>query len=278
MVILETYRTMINLKNLFKKKSEKPKETKPKNDFPEGLKWIFVSLVVNFQGITKKEILKIANDIANIINNTHAMINEKGEYVGYVNPYLKLNFAQGSQSKKGKINNLTNLYTRVPIPKEARTFFPKDFPDNKTGLSLAPSRTFYPLIEKLGKNGWRLIFVPEIKNKEHKTNLYSIENWARDFWALAGASNLICERFDIPITEERPTYNPIMLSGAPAIELHDHLLVIKYHVHDRIASAQNNPKLDKFVLGNGDSIFDVIKQVSKTQPDSEWTKDVKKLI
>jgi hypothetical protein len=248
------------------------------NKLPDGLKWIFVSLIVNFKGIPKKEILKIARDIANIINNTHAMINEKGEYVGYTNPYLKINFAQASTCDNGKINNITNLYSRVPIPKEAQTFFPKDFANKKNVLSSNVSRPFYPLIEKASKDSWKLIFVPEIINKKDKTNLYSIENWARDFWILAGASNLICEKYNIPISEERPTFNPILLTGAPAIELHDHLLVIKYHVHDRIASAIKNPELDKFVLGNGDTIFEVIEKISEDQPKSVWTHMVKKIL
>jgi hypothetical protein len=266
------------LKDLFFNEKEELLKAKYIDKMPEGLKWIFVSIVVNFKGIPKKEILKMSHDIASIINNTYAMINEKGEYIGYTNPYLKINFAQASTCDKGKIKNITNLYSRVPIPEEARTFFPKDFSTKKNVLSSNVSRLFYPLIEKTGKDEWKLIFVPEIVNKKDKTNLYSIENLNRDFWILAGASNLICERYNIPIYEERPTFNPILLTGAPAIELHDHLLIIKYHVHDRLASAIKNPKLDKIVLGNGDTIFEVIESISKDQPKSVWTHMVKKLL
>lgn len=251
-------------------------EKKEDVNFPKGLKWIYVSLVCYFEG-TKKEITKIAEDITNIIDNTHSIINEKGDYVGYINPYLNLNHASLSICEQGKITNKVNLYERVHIPHEAKTFFPKGFPDKKSILTLNLSRKFYPLIQKSDK-GWKLTFVPEKISKKDETNLYSIENLNNDLWILAGASNLICEKYGILISEERPTYNPIMLTGAPAIELHDHLLIIIYHVHDRIASEKNNQELDKFVLGNKESIFDVIKNISKHQPKSEWVKEVKKLI
>ena len=73
-------------------------------------------------------------------------------------------------------------------------------------------------------------------------------------------------------------YNPIIIEDAPALELHDHLLIIKYHVHDRIKFSKKNPKLDKFVWGNGEIVFDVIKKISKHEPNSVWTKKVKNLL
>ena len=264
-------------KDLFTSEEEKIIQSKYGDKMPDGLKWIFVSLVVNFEGPSKKEIEKIALDITNIINNTHGIVNEQGEYAGYTNPYLGMNLASGSALEDGKIRNIVNLYSRVPIPKATHKFFPKGFPRGKELLVLSPSRPFYPVIEKEGKK-WKIIFVASKTSKKDKTNLHSIENLSNDLWVLAGASNLICERYNLPIPEERPTYNPIMLSGYPAIELHDHLLVIKYHVHDRLASAVKNPELDKAVLGNGETILDVIKKVSKTQPNSVWAKDVKKLL
>lgn len=267
---------MINLYNLlflflnmiFKIDNIKIKE----DNFPIGLKWIYVSFVIYFE-TTEEGISEIAKDITNIINNTHSIINKKGEYVGYVNPHLNLNYACLSTSEKGKIFNKINLYKRLPLPKEAQTFFPKDFPDEKTTLGLTLSRNFYPIIERIDKI-WKLTFVPEKTKKEDKTNLYSIENLNNDLWMLAGASNLICERYGIRINEERPTYSPIIIEDAPALELQDHLLVIKYHVHDRIKFSKKNPKLDKFVLGNGETISDIIKKISKNEPNSIWVKKI----
>jgi len=47
------------------------------SNFPEGLKWIYFSFVVYFNGLSKKDIIKIAEDITNIVNNVHN-INGKG--------------------------------------------------------------------------------------------------------------------------------------------------------------------------------------------------------
>ena len=243
---------------VFKRFFTKPKQEE--NSFPEGLKWIYVSFVTYFEG-TKKEISKIAEDITNIINNTHSILDKKGQMLGYVNPYLNLNMVSVSMSENGKIKNVPNLNSG----------------GNKELTSLNLSRTFYPIIEKVDKR-WRLTFVPEKTKKEDKTNLYSIENLNNDLWMLAGASNFICEKYGIIINEERPTYNPIIIEDAPALELHDHLLIIKYHVHDRIKFSKKNPKLDKFVLGNGETISDIIKKISKHQPTSVWTKKVKNLL
>jgi len=69
-----------------------------------------------------------------------------------------------------------------------------------------------------------------------------------------------------------------MIEGVPAIELFDHLLRIKYRVQDRIACARKNPELDDFVLGHGESIFDVVRKISKHEPNSEWTKSAKKFL
>ncbi len=236
------------------------KSKQEENSFPEGLKWIYVSFVMYFKG-TKKEINKIAEDITNIINNTHSILNKKGQVLGYVNPYLNLNMVSVSMSEEGKIKNVPNL----------------NCGGSKEMTSLNLSRTFYPIIEKVDKR-WKLTFVPEKTKKEDKTNLYSIENLNNDLWILAGASNLICEKYDIIIHEEKPTYNPIILGDAPGIELHDHLLIIKYHVHDAIKFFKKNPKMYDFVLGHGETIFEIIKKISKHEPKSEWTKKVKNLL
>ena len=230
------------------------------NSFPEGLKWIYVSFVMYFEG-TKKEIIKIAEDITKIINNTHSVLDKSGQMLGYVNPYLNLNMVSVSMSENGKIKNVPNL----------------NCGGSKEMTSLNLSRTFYPIIEKVDKR-WRLTFLPEKTKKEDKTNLYSIENLNNDLWMLAGASNLICEKYRIMIKEEKSTYNPIIIEDAPALELHDHLLIMKYHVHDRIKFSKKNPKLDKFVWGNGEIVFDVIKKISKHEPNSVWTKKVKNLL
>jgi hypothetical protein len=233
---------------------------KQENSFPEGLKWIYVSFVMYFEG-TKKEISKIADDITNIINNTHSILDRKGQMLGYVNPYLNLNMISVSMSENGKIKNVPNL----------------NCGGNKELTSLNLSRTFYPIIEKVDKR-WRLTFIPEKTKKEDKTNLYSIENLNNDLWMLAGASNLICEKYGIMINEERPTYNPIIWESYPGIELHDHLLILKYHVHDAINFSKKDPKLFDRVLGHGETIFEIIKKISKHEPNSIWTKKVKNLL
>jgi len=240
-------------KRFFTKKKEE-------NNFPDGLKWIYVSFVMYFEK-NKKEITKIAEDITNIINNTHSVTNKNSKILGYVNPYVNLNMVSVSMSENGQIKNVPNI----------------NCGDNKEFISLNISRSFYPFIEKVGKR-WRLTFIPEKTEKEDQTNLYSIENLNNDLWMLAGASNIICEKYAIRIDEEKSTCDPIILDSAPALELHDHLLIIKYHVHDRIQFSKKNPKLDNFVLGNGETIFDIIKKISKNEPNSEWTKKVKKLL
>lgn len=247
---------MPSVKRSFIKFDEKSK----REESHEGLKWIHVSLVVYFEG-TKKQILEIAEDITNIINNTHSVMNLKGQVYGYINPYLGLNVPSGMCIKKGRIKNVPLLVSDSP----------------KELIISSLTRPFYPIIEKTGER-WKLIFVPEKTSKKDKTNLYSIENLSYDLWILAGASNLICERYGVIIGEERPSYTPIMIDGLPAIELHDHLLVIRYFVHDRIANARKNPELDDLVLGHGESIFDVIRRISKHEPNSEWAKSAKKFL
>jgi len=95
---------------------------------------------------------------------------------------------------------------------------------------------------------------------------------------LAVASNLICEKYGIKIDKEEPTYNPIMLSGAPALEYHDHLWLIKYHIHDRLNFAKSYPNQDKSFLGGSETIYEIIDKIYKSEPNSKWVLKVKKLL
>jgi len=173
---------MLNMKRFFTKSEEKSNK---KEEFPEGLKWIYVSLVVYFEG-TKKEILEIAEDITNIINNTHSVMDSKGHPAGHVNPYLGLGITSASKCENGRITNVHLLSYNSP----------------KELVLLNLSRMCYPIKERVDKR-WRLTFVPEKTNNKDKTNLYSIENLNHDLWMLAGASNLICEKYGVIIDKDQ---------------------------------------------------------------------------
>ena len=160
----------MGLFSIFKsKKKSAIEENKPsKEKIPIGLKWISVSMVMYFEG-TKKEIEKITEDIFRIINNTHSMINYKGELVGHVNPYLGINLASGFTSDNGRVRHITSLYPIVKLP--AFTYI-MNKPMNKNEMvNLDLSRPYTGIISKLDKDKWKLTFVPIKTNKKDKTNL-----------------------------------------------------------------------------------------------------------
>jgi len=143
------------------------------------------------------------------------------------------------------------------------------------------TRVFYPNVKKT-EDGWEITILPlkePLKESLNEVNLYSLENLNHDLWILAGASDFICKRYNIKITEERSGFTPLIENQIPIIESHAHLLIIKYSIQDRIESAKENPDLDKFVLDNNtQDVFKLINFISKKQPDSEWVKAVKKIL
>ena len=239
------------IKNMFSKKENK--KIKYAN------KWIHIKLVTYFDGkLTKKEITQIAEDIVNIVLNTHSVVGKDGNVTGYVNPYVGLNVVSVSKSEKGIIKSVPNLY------------------DSSPKISKDLSREFSPIIEKKNDR-WKISIIPQ-PNKSGTNNLYSLEMLSHDIWPLAGATNIVCEKYQIPIKEERPTFNPIIIDGVPCVEVHDHLFIIAYFVADRLKYEKENPELDKSVLGIGFKSFnELIKLISKNQPNSEWVKKVKKI-
>lgn len=257
----------MGLFDLFKNKDKVIKKLSP-----AGLKWISISLVIYFTG-TKKEIEKITEDILDIINNTHSILNSKGELRGHVNPYLGINLASGFIKEKGSIRHVTSLYPITRIP--AHSYLIPDSMAKDQIVTLDLSRPFTGIIKKMDKDNWKLTFVPIKTNKEDKTNLYSLPNLHHDFWELAAASDFICEKYNIAISQEEPTFNPLILDGAPALEFHDHLIIITYHLHDRVVSAQDYPELDDAVFKSHGSPKEIINKIGKAEPNSEWAKIVK---
>lgn len=232
------------------------------NEIKYSNKWLYVSFVVYFSDkMSDTEIDNIGEDITNIVNNTHSIFNSKHKFVGHINPYL----------------GIDSILT-----------YEKATEDMVMGHL---TRGFSPIID-ITERGWKINILP-LKDP-HRTytnirdcddlhyniindvNLYSLENLDNDMWILAGASNFICEKYGIEITEEHPSFNPL-IDQIPIIELHDHLLVIKYSIQDRIESAKENPDLDKFILGqNAQDVFELIDLISMKEPNSNWVKAVKK--
>jgi len=235
-------------------------------------KWLYVSLVINLgEGHSDKEVNEIAEDMTNIVNNTHSVLNSENEIIGLVNPHLGINYVSRFESKTGKI---------IPQP---------FIGDKQKEMILGNlTRRFYPMIEKYGK-GWIVTILPlKDPNLDEgntcttgnglkiKVDFYSLENLNYDLWILAGSSDFICYKYNLELSSEFLTYTPLMEDGEPVIERHDHLLIIKYRIEDRIEYAKQNLALDKQVIGHDFDVFGLINFISKKEPDSDWSKAVKK--
>lgn len=243
-------------------------------------KWLYVSLVINLgEGHSDKEVNEIAEDMANIVNNTHSVLycdkfdTNHINKVGLVNPYLGINYVSIFKREKGKI---------IPHP----LISDGAYEEPKTGGNL--TLRFYPMIEKYGKD-WIVTILPlKDPNLDEgntyitgnglkiKVGFYSLENLNYDVWILAGSSDFICYKYNLELSSELVTYTPLMEDGEPVIERHDHLLIIKYRIEDRIEYAKQNLALDKHVIGHDFDVFGLINFISKKEPDSDWSKAVKK--
>lgn len=222
-------------------------------------KWLYVSLVINLgEGHADKEVNEITEDMANIVNNTHSVLNSENKIIGLVNPHLGINYVSRFESKQGKI---------IPQPLIV---------DKQKKIILGNlTRRFYPKIEKYGKD-WIVTILPLKEPNLDKIDLYSLENLNYDLWILAGSSDFICYKYNLELSNEFVSYTPLMEDGEPVIERHDHLLVIKYRIENRIEFSKQNLALDKKVIGNDFDVFELINFISRKEPDSDWSKAVKK--
>ncbi len=224
-------------------KKEKPAE----NQISTATKWIQVDLEISFSDkVTKKKITEIANDISTIILNTHALMNLKNECLGVYNPYLKQN-AVLTYEKMKNIQDFTI------------------------------SRKFYPTYQKI-KGGWKLIFFAVDNWENHQIDLYSLERFAHESCALNGAVGFIAQKYNLG-SDAKMYSKPIVMEGEPCVESHLGMYKLSYNIRNRMASAKNNPELDKKFLGNGvETVSEFINAIEKEKLNPQWTKLIKKLL
>lgn len=228
----------------------------------QTIKWIYASLIVEFgKKNSKSDIEDIAKDICQIVNNTHSVFSKSGEPIGYLNPYLNLNTLTISQFKDGKVLNVPNLHATKP---------------NKSYFTQITREFNYLMNED--NHHYNITIVP-MTDDFSRVDLHSLENLDNDFWILAGASNLICEKYQIDMHSETPTFKSFTVDDFPCIEMHEQLLVIKYSLENRILYSRDKPNLDKHVLGHDKvDVFRLINDLISIVNDKEWTDSVKPLI
>ena len=135
------------------------------NEIPETAdKWIYISFVAYYDGkLKKKEVNKIAENMAMIVLNTQAVFSLKNEFQGCINPYL----------------NIDALMT---------------YDGGKEWTLRKISRAFVPIVNK-EKDKWKITLTPLKENG--KQNLYSLPNLFYDMFILAQANKWILEKCDI---------------------------------------------------------------------------------
>ena len=69
-----------------------------------GPNWFDISFVMYFE-VSKEDIIKIAEDVVDIINNTESFRDSKGELIGFINKYLNINMPQCIEGELHEFNN-----------------------------------------------------------------------------------------------------------------------------------------------------------------------------
>jgi hypothetical protein len=250
----------MSIKDFFIKQKSPQSEDAKKSNTQYAPKWIMTSFDISTSNeMTKDEVNKVAEDMALIVNNTHGISNTKNEFIGFINPYLNIDCISTADNQVVMCNQHSALIDRTV----SKTFIP----------------TVFELTDPAISDTWQIILAPYKAPEYNEVDLYSIDRLDNDMYMLAGASNFICNRYGISIGNEKPIDAAIVKNDIPLIRHSDHLIVHEYNVLNRLECAQNNPDLDKSVLGSGHyTIFEFIDEVKRNKKhDPIWMDWLQKL-
>ncbi|NPE31391.1 hypothetical protein HNV12_26230 [Methanococcoides sp. SA1] len=249
----------MSIRDFFKKRNSFKLDVFKEPEKQYAPKWITVSLVMSTSNKMPKETINdVAEDMANIVNNTHAIFNDKSECHGYINPYLQIDYVS--------MNNQVVMCE-----------------SSKMLLDKPVSKTFVPMVIDLDNSEsddvWEIILAPCKESTYDDVDIYSLERLSIEMFILAGASDFICNKYGITIEDEKPTYEAIVRDNIPYLRHRDHLIVLEYSVFDRMEYATKSLDLDKFVLGTGcHTIFDFIDEIRTCKKhDPIWIEWLQKI-
>jgi hypothetical protein len=221
-----------------------------------GKKWITVYFSIYFKkhpndtGAIENTVI----DITSIINNTHSLFSENGDFLGCVNPYLHINtiFSEYSNQRP---------HLKRDLNKPFKCFI-RETPDQ-----------------------YQLVIHP-VKENSNEIDLYPLETLCYDMYILGHASDYISQRYQITVQTSQSSYNPEIIDevtgfgkNIPFLTHFIRLLVYRYPVMERFEFQKEKPKLDTWLFGAGkDTFYDQIDVIRKSQPNSEWTKKVNEII
>jgi hypothetical protein len=225
------------------------------NENQQVKKWITLYFSIYFRKVPndREGIEKIAIDITSIINNTHSLFTENGDFLGCVNPYLRID-----------------------------TIFSES--GERPHLKMDLEKIFKCSIREY-QDQYQLIIHPTKENSE-EIDLYSLENLCYDMYILGHASDFIANRYQIKVHTIESTFNPEIMSDIPGygknvpfISHFTRLLVYRYPVKERFEFQKQKPILDTWLFGGGSMTFShQIDTIRRNQPNSEWTEKVSEII
>jgi len=112
-----------------------------------------------------------------------------------------------------------------------------------------------------------------------KPELYSPEEFHTDMFIIRHSSDYITEKYQLKLHTVEGSCNPEIINNIPYLTHFIRLVVFRYKVKDRYKLQNENPILDKLVLGgNMQTFYDLINQIIANEPESDWTNLVKEII
>lgn len=219
-----------------------------KDPHQHAKKWISVYFSIYFKKHQNDQegIEKTAIDITSIINNTHSLFAENGDFLGCINPYLQID----------------SIFSESGIPPYMKRDLDKIF---KCSIRELPDQ-------------YQLIIHP-IKENPNEIDLYPLETLCYDMYILGHASDYISNRYQLTVHTREGSCNPELLNHVPYITHFIRLLVYKYSVEDRFEFQKNKPQLDMWLIGGGvQTFYDLIDKIRKSEPNTQWTKKVNEII
>lgn len=185
--------------------------------------------------------------MAEIVNNTNALISERSEFLGCVNPYL------GIQSLL--VENAT-----------------------KNGISYRSKEFNYFYEYSNHRDQWHIVIFPTNENSNEQDS-YSMKRFDYEMYIIGHANDFITNRYNLQIQTMNGSCNPEIFNDEPYITHFVRLIVYRYRVKDRYLYQLENPELDKRVLGGNEQTFwNLVNEIMADQPRSDWTKMVRAIV
>jgi len=176
------------LKNFFGERVtwQDVESTLQKDSSQQVKKWITVYFSIYFKKHQNDQdvIEKTASDITSIINNTHSIFTENGDFLGCVNPYLQID----------------TIFSDSGV---TRPFMKRDL-DKIFKCSIEESPDQYHLV------------IHPVKENSNEIDLYPLETLCYDMYILGHASDYISNRYPITLHSSQSSFNPEMMNDVPS--------------------------------------------------------------